>query len=338
MANIDIKFIAEKSGCSTATVSRVINRSKPVSKKMEKRVMDMIKKYNYNPNAHARYLAEKKTRLLGFIMTNHINQYQLLLFRYLNESACAKGYGCIIRYCNSSFEEKLEVLKELEIRGIEVCFTLFLFTEEEEKYIKEHFRLKVCHMQTPEMQLNLIEKNQQSVYEAVVYLSKLGHRRIGGIFYRDEVTESFIAARENGFLRAMEQMNIPIDFNYIGHLRGEVDRKSVVSVIEKIFVPSNFPTAIFCYSDEVAIELMFWLMKHGYKIPEDVSVLSFDGIPFGERLTPTLTTICQPVQFQAEMIICGMLYLMDGKVREKNSCGNDYLLQIRESTGVPKDM
>lgn len=81
---------------------------------------------------------------------------------------------------------------------------------------------------------------------------------------------------------------------YIGHLKGEVDIESVVSVIEKIFVPNHFPTAIFCCSDEVAIELMCWLMHHGYKIPEDVSVLSFDGIPYTEKLNPSMTTICQP--------------------------------------------
>ena len=126
MANIDIKFIAKKSGCSIATVSRVINRSKPVSEKLQKRVVDTIRKYNYNPSVHAQYLAGKESKLFGFIMTNYINQYQLLLFRYLNEFACKMGYGCIIRYCNSGFEEKLEALRELEIRGIEVCFSLFL--------------------------------------------------------------------------------------------------------------------------------------------------------------------------------------------------------------------
>ena len=132
MENIDIKFIAKKSECSIATVSRVINRSKPVSEELQKRVIDTIRKYNYNPSIYAQNLAGKKSRLLGFIMTNYINQYQLLLFRYLNEFACKMGYGCIIRYCNSGFEEKLEVLRELEIRGIEVCFSLFLLSQEED--------------------------------------------------------------------------------------------------------------------------------------------------------------------------------------------------------------
>ena len=300
--NIDIKFIAEKSGCSIATVSRVLNRSKPVSEHLQKKVMDTIKKYNYNPSVHARYLAGKKSRLLGFIMTNYINQYQLLLFRYLNEFACRLGYGCIIRYCDSDFEEKLEVLRELEIRGIDVCFSLFLLSRE---------------------------------YNAVYYLSKLGHRRIGGIFCIDEVEESFLIAREQGFLRAVKQFDLNPDPELIGRLHGECEKDAVIAAVERIFKPNKMPTALFCYSDEVAIEVMFWLMKQGYRIPENISVLSFDGIPFAERVTPSLSTISQPVEYQARCIINGMLYLKDGVRRPHKDTGNEYLLQIRDSVGEP---
>lgn len=59
MENIDIKFIAKKSECSIATVSRVINRSKPVSEELQKRVIDTIRKYNYNPSIYAQNLAGK---------------------------------------------------------------------------------------------------------------------------------------------------------------------------------------------------------------------------------------------------------------------------------------
>ena len=78
-------------------------------------------------------------------------------------------------------------------------------------------------------------------------------------------------------------------------------------------------------------------MKHGYRIPEDVSVLSFDGIPFAERVTPSLSTISQPVEYQAKCIINGMLYLMDGIERPRDEKENQYVLQIRESVGIPYD-
>ena len=80
---------------------------------------------------------------------------------------------------------------------------------------------------------------------------------------------------------------------------------------------------------------MSWIMKHGYRIPEDVSVVSFDGIPFAERITPSLSTISQPVEYQAKSIINGMLYLQDGAERPCDEKENEYLLQIRDSVGIP---
>ena len=71
-------------------------------------------------------------------------------------------------------EEKLEALRELEIRGIEVCFSLFLLSREEEAYIKEHFRIKVCHMQSPEMQAILVDHANKiaSASETEVYVAQ----------------------------------------------------------------------------------------------------------------------------------------------------------------------
>lgn len=70
-------------------------------------------------------------------------------------------------------------------------------------------------------------------------------------------------ARKRGFLKAVSQINLDQDESLIGQLHGECEKDSVISVIEKIFVPQNLPTALFCYSDEVAIEVMSWIMKQG---------------------------------------------------------------------------
>ena len=128
-------------------------------------------------------------------------------------------------------------------------------------------------------------------------------------------------ARKRGFLKAISQINLDQDESLIGQLHGECEKDSVISVIEKIFVPQKPPTALFCYSDEVAIEV--------------ISVLSFDGIPFAGRVTPSLSTISQPVEYQAKCIINGMLYLQDGIERPCDEKGNEYLLQIRDSVGFP---
>ena len=121
----------------------------------------------------------------------------------------------------------------------------------------------------------------------------------------------------------------------IGQIYGDYEKSSLISVIEKIFVPQKLPTALFWYSAVVAIEVRAWIMKHGYRSPADVSVVSFDGIPFAERITPSLSTISQPVEYQAKSIINGMLYLQDGAERPCDEKENEYLLQIRDSVGIP---
>lgn len=331
---VDIKYIAHKCSVSTATVSRVLNHSKPVRPETEKKVLEAVKKYNYMPNASARCLSGKKSNLLGFLLDNNINQYQLNLFREINTYSSKAGYDCIIRYCNSSFDDKLAALKELEWRGIQIVFTMFLMDSEEEQYVNEHTRLHVCNMQTPEVGLDLVVNNQKAVYHATNYLLEKGHTRIGGIFCDDHISGSFLMAREVGFRKALEHKGIDVQEKYICHVKNEIRREKISKLMEQLILPYDYPTAIFCYSDEVAIETMLWLMKHGYVVPEYVSIIGFDGIDVGEILTPALTTIQQPIQYQAMKIVQNMLRLAGESYNFQEEKDEGYKLIVRESTDV----
>lgn len=293
---VDIKFIARKCSVSTATVSRVLNHSKPVRPETEKKVLEAVKKYNYLPNSSARCLSGKKSNLLGFLLDNNINQYQLHLFREINTCSSKAGYDCIIRYCDSSFENKLAALKELEWRGIQVIFTMFLLDPEEENYIKEHTRLHICNMQTPEIGLDLAANNQRAVYHGVNYLIEKGHTKIGAIFYDDHIDGSFLTARETGFRKALEHKEIAVQEKYICYVKNEV--------------------------------------KHGYVVPEYISVIGFDGIDMGEMLTPALTTIGQPIRYQAKQIVQNMIRLAGENYNFPKETDEGYRLIVRESTDV----
>ena len=110
-------------------------------------------------------------------------------------------------------------------------------------------------------------------------------------------------------------MQLDQEESLIGQIHGDYEKSSLISVIEKIFVPQKLPTALFCFSDEVAIEVMSWIMKHGYRIPEDVSVVSFDGIPFSEHNALTVYDQSAGRISGKKYIINGMLYLQDGVER-----------------------
>lgn len=99
MDTVNIDFIAKKAGCSPATVSRVLNKSKRVSSELEQRVYDVIAKYDYHPNAMARGLATKRSRLIGIIFPEQMNQYHLYLLQCLNTRITEAGYNVSMGLC-----------------------------------------------------------------------------------------------------------------------------------------------------------------------------------------------------------------------------------------------
>lgn len=145
---------------------------------------------------------------------------------------------------------------------------------------------------------------------------------------------SFLMAREIGFRKALEHKGIGVQEKYICYVKNEVKREKISKLMEQLILPYDYPTAIFCCSDEIAIETMLWLMKHGYVVPEYVSVIGFDGIDVGEMLAPALTTVQQPIRYQAKQIIQNMLRLAGENYSFQEEKNEGYRLIIRESTDV----
>lgn len=189
-------------------------------------------------------------------------------------------------------------------------------------------------MQTPEIGLDLAANNQRAVYHGVNYLIEKGHTKIGAIFYDDHIDGSFLTAREIGFRKALEHKEIAVQEKYICYVKNEVKREKISKLMEKLILPYDYPTAIFCCSDEIAIETMLWLMKHGYVVPEYISVIGFDGIDMGEMLTPALTTIGQPIRYQAKQIVQNMIRLAGENYNFPKETDEGYRLIVRESTDV----
>ena len=112
---------------------------------------------------------------------------------------------------------------------------------------------------------------------------------IGGIFAEDERRTGFVGARKRGFQMALKKYGIPYIDDIV--LDDVSTMKEANKRVGAIMHSAYKPTAIVCYSDETAIGAMMYLMQHGIKIPEDISVIGLDGIPFGDCMMPRLTTM-----------------------------------------------
>ena len=212
---VTIKFIAQKAGVSTATVSRVLNHTKYVSPEVEKRVLQVVEKYNYSPSAVAIALSTNHTRTFGLLVTDKVNMFQSQLLQYISYYSGICGYSNINALCEEDFESKLKAIEMLQAKQVDAIVCTFDLTEQEKQKIRDRISIPIVSAGVGEKANGTFEGDKDAVFKAVEYLIKLGHTKIGGMFPKNESRKGFVEGRQAGFMLALETYNIPVMKKYI---------------------------------------------------------------------------------------------------------------------------
>lgn len=314
-----IKDIARESGYAVGTVSRVLNKQPGVSEKARKRIMEVVERYQFSLNNNAKYLKQQYNNGVAIIVKGTKNMLFAGLVETLQRLIKENGFDCLIYYIR---EEDHEVEQALQIcRDRAPVGLLFLGSN------KENFREKFEFIDVPCIMLTnsaegLEYKNLSSVCiddmnaakRAVEYLIRLGHTKIG--ILGGEMKHSNPAkARYEGCLEAFREHKIQYNpkLQYAcSYFSVEKGYQAMVELLNK----TTDLTAVFAMSDVTAIGAIRAIRDFGLRVPEDVSVIGFDGIEMGQYMVPKLTTIQQPGVYMAERCV---KILLDC-INEKASC------------------
>lgn len=297
-----IKDVAKLAGVSITTVSHVINETRYVSDELKGKVFRAMKDLDYRPNTLARGLRSGKTKTIGLIIPDISNPYFAEFSRKIEDRGFEHGYNVIL--CNSDENPEKEILY------IDVLFSkqvdgLIIFSTGNNSFSQlnliEHDIPIVVTDREPRgfnSDVVLID-NFKGGYSATNYLISLGHRRIGCISGPSLIRPS--AQRVEGYLKALEEVDIQIDENIIrlGDFRVEGGEKEMSFLMDV----SDPPTAVFVCNDVMALGAMRAIQRKGKRVPEDVSIVGFDNIPVSRLVYPQLTTISQPIQEMAELAV-----------------------------------
>lgn len=311
---VSIKYIAAKAGVSTATVSRVMNKTKSVSPELEKKVLNAVIKYKYYPNAIARSLANKRSFLIGILIEESINQFQGLVLPKISQYISDAGYQGVISIVGHSTKDKIKVIEELEAKQVDGVIALFYIGDMEAKRIQSKVDIPFIYSEPLLQNVSYYELNKNAVYQAINYLIGLGHKRIAGLFSDTPNKDGYLHARYEGYKQAIDEAKLEVPVEYC--LRGNIRMENCATMINQLLIQPIRPTALFCVSDELAIGAMFYLTQQGYKIPEDFSIIGYDGIPLGRQISPKLTTIEQPYEFWLECIVKDLISQIEHKERK----------------------
>lgn len=335
MKKLTMKDIAKEAGVSKATVSRVINHTKPVSAEIRQKVEKVINEYNYKPSSVARSLARSETHVIGLIIPDISNAFYSELVEGISHTAHSKGYNVFL--CNTFRDHDLEIefLNLLEEKQVDaIILTTFHTTKEQKDFIKKFHKpvVTVNRLFTgkdlPRVP-NIDIDNFEAAKDAVEYLVETGHKRIGVV--RAEQQDQTCIDRLEAYKCVLKKHNMPIDDHLIvGYdFHFESGYEGMMDILEN----HEHPDAMFCLSDELATGAIRAIFDYGLKVPEDISVVGFDDIPLASRFMPAITTISQPI-FEMGKAATDTIYKMltDEDTKEIKNTVLHHEMIIREST------
>lgn len=288
-----IRDVAELAGVTSMTVSRVINNSGHVKDKTRQRVEAAIAELNYVPNQLGQSLRFKQTKTIGLLIADISEPYWVSVIRGVELAALENGYQVIL--CDTQVSEiieneHLENLVKKQVDGILIA-PIRNSMRPIEYVQKQNLPIVVIGYPMPADTVDVVRCDTEDAAHSIVnLLLGLGHRRIAIFSGPKEIVTA--VDRVNGYKRALSEAGIQIDEKLIqyGHFFVEKGYEMALKMLEN----KSRPTAVVTANNQIAIGATKAFYKEGIRIPEDISIVTFDGPRPETVIDPFFTMISQP--------------------------------------------
>lgn len=295
--NPTIHDVAKRANVSIATVSRVVNNPQAVRTDKRERVLQVIAELGYTPNPLASGLRDKKTGTIVFVVPNIVNPFYAEMFRGIEDYANENGIMVMIFNTDGRIERFYDTMRYLIKRKPDGL--IFASDPVDERYAKSFQDLGIPVVlaatesecgEWPSVKVN----DRQASYDATTFLIKNGHRHIAMI--SGPLTDPIAGQpRYDGFLAAMHEYEMPVSDKHVEHGDTNFTFDGGYAAMGKLYARLPELTAVFAASDLMALGAMKFLQERGIEVPRHVSILGFDNLAFSRMVTPSLTSVAQPI-------------------------------------------
>ena len=344
MPRATIFDVAKLAGVSIKTVSRVVNHEPNVRESTKERVDEAIAELSYRPDQSARNLASHRSHLIGLVYDDP-SMYELPSSDYIIRmqqgalKVCqSSGAELLIHPCNYRDRDIETQLKELCERARPAGIILAAPLSNMPKIVRA-----IAATNTPFVrlspgtengkQLSIATNDRDFSAEMTGYLASLGHKRIA--FISGHPSHKAVANRLLGYKDGLKQSGLEYSEELV--VAGDNSFGSGESCARALLNLGNPPTAIFAANDDMAAATARVAAQMGIDVPGKLSIAGCDDISLARQMSPSLTTIRQPLATMAEL---AALALLKGPRQKSSQRGTKVIpatLHIRESTGpAPK--
>ncbi|MDO5574363.1 MAG: LacI family DNA-binding transcriptional regulator [bacterium] len=303
-----IKQISEMTGYSPATISNALNRKKGVNSETAQEVFRVAKEIGYIQENDIKKIVFVMYKSTGLIIED-TPFFSLMIDGFQNECRNS-GYDMVISYLDKRKDDYETLLKSI-INDPDSAIVLLgseLMGNDFDDFRDAKGLLMTLDYWSDDMSRNgVLINNEDSARKAVDYLIEHGHKDIG--YLKGSFRIKAFRSRAVGYRISMNKHNLPIDKEYTVTLSTTMDGayKDMLAYLEK---KPKLPSAYFADNDMIAFGAMKALQESGYKIPEDVSIIGFDDLPYCEIVSPRLTSLRVPKQEMGRMAVRRMLEMI----------------------------
>jgi len=292
---ITLKHIAKIFDVSIATVSKSLNDSHEISTETKKKIQAYAKEQNYKPNSIALSLLNKKTKTIGIIIPNILNSFFAKAFVGMEKVASENGFNIISCITNESYEKEVNIMELLKNGTLDG----FIISLSEETQVKQDFShltnaineglpIVMFDRVTNQVECDkVIVDDMQGAYNATTHLIKTGCKNIA--LLSELFNLSVGKLRLEGYKKALRDHNIDIDDSLIIN----VDKSDDFDATLFPFIKDKNIDGILSLDENSAIKAEKTILRKGYNIPEDLSIIGFTNGKLPRFVTPSISTISQ---------------------------------------------
>lgn len=308
-----IKDIARLAGVSHSTVSRALAGNPRIPEATRQRILGLARELGYTPSLIARSLVKQQTYTLGVVVASLTDPYAAEVVGGIEAAARAASYTVLLVSSDGEPARELAAIQTLAGQRVDGVIVV-------SSRAGDHYRDFSARWTLPLVLVNSAQRgsafysvasdNTHGASLALEYLIGLGHRRIAHISGPDKGSSAH--ERLAGYRRALSGHGIPFDEALL--VSGDGTAPAGERGFQQLCkLPANRqPTAIFCYNDLTAIGCLHAAHRTGVRVPEALSLVGFDNIPFSGLTWPPLTTVDQRKQEMGRLATRMILDLRQG--------------------------
>ena len=312
-----IRDVAAEAGLSVGTVSRILNNRGYISPKAREKVESAMRKLKYQPNEIARSLSQSNSSMVGIIIPTLLNPYFPTLLKYLDDELEARGMQPLVFVSDGDDEKEVRFLdkcKKNRVSGIILCSGNF-------KAVRlVDYGVPVVSIERMGLDgaISVVCDNYNGGKLAAEHLISRGCRRlvmIGRASGFDEMVRA--SGAESKIYHATREMFHAQDYR---------------ALVEKVFDENQDMDGLFCSSDIIAATAIQEAARRGLPIPSSLKIVGFDDTWYSSSLTPSLTTVRQPIKEMAMIAISSLEAALKAGSFPSSTIKLDVSLVVREST------